>query len=198
MSVRREVPKHRRVKTDFKLRRARQDELGAATTIDLPGLGVTDSPEFEQFKKKALQFWQAHEDNPSIRKLRLNQVLSATDLGELERVLLSEGVGTPGDIERAKKESNGLGLFIRSLVGLDREAAKRAFGQFLEGQAATANQIEFVNLIIEYLTEHSVMSPALLYASPFTDMSPTGPEGVSTQIDAMIGVLRSIRLSAAA
>ena len=96
--------------------------------------------------------------------------------------------------------SNGLGLFVRSLVGLDREAAKRAFGEFLEGQAATANQIEFVNLIVDYLTEHGAMSPAHLYASPFTDISPTGPEGVfsSKQVDAMIAVLHNIQLHAAA
>lgn len=105
--------------------------------------------------------------------------------------------------ERAGVEAFNVGcrlLFIRSLVGIDREAAKRAFGQFLEGQAAAANQIEFVNLIIEYLTEHGVMSPALLYASPFTDISPTGPEGVfsSLQVDAMVGVLREIKLTAEA
>ena len=32
------------------------------------------------------------------------------------------------DIDQAKEQSHGLGLFIRSLVGLDREAALEAFG----------------------------------------------------------------------
>jgi type I restriction enzyme R subunit len=189
-----EKAKRRPIYTDF------EDELGESTTIDLPGFGVAGSAEFEQFKKKALQFLQAHEDNPSLKKLRQNEGLTATDLRELERVLLSEGVGTPRDVERAKKESNGLGLFIRSLVGLDREAAKRAFGEFLEGHASTANQIEFVNLIVDYLTEHGAMSPAHLYASPFTDISPTGPEGVftSNQIDRMLTVLRDVQLHASA
>ena len=62
-------------------------------------------------------------------------------------------------------------MFIRSLVGLDREAAKQAFSQFLSG-GATANQVEFVNLIVDYLTENGVMDPRRLYESPFTDMSP--------------------------
>ena len=53
------------------------------------------------------------------------------------------------DIERAEAESQGLGLFVRSLVGLDREAAKEALAGFLAGKTLSANQIEFVNLIVE-------------------------------------------------
>jgi hypothetical protein len=41
----------------------------------------------------------------------------------------------------AKQESRGLGLFMRSLVGMDREAAKLAFGQFLAGAACPASYI---------------------------------------------------------
>jgi len=41
-----------------------------------------------------------------------------------------EGLGGPDAIENVTAEG-GLGLFVRSLVGLDREAAKAAFGAFL-------------------------------------------------------------------
>jgi type I site-specific restriction endonuclease len=59
-------------------------------------------------------------------------------------------------------ESHGLGLFVRSLVGLDRSAAKDALAGFLAGKALAANQIEFVNLIVNHLTEHGVMEATLL------------------------------------
>jgi hypothetical protein len=39
-------------------------------------------------------------------------------------------------------------LFVRSLVGLDRQAAKDALAGFLSGKALSANQIEFVGLIV--------------------------------------------------
>ena len=68
--------------------------------------------------------------------------LTPADLDELERMLVEAGVGTSADLSRAKQESRGLGLFIRSLVGMDREAAKQAFGQFLSGKIQSANQIE--------------------------------------------------------
>jgi type I restriction enzyme, R subunit len=40
-------------------------------------------------------------------------------------------------------------LFARSLTGLDRSAAKAAFTAFTEGKKLTANQLEFVNLVID-------------------------------------------------
>jgi type I restriction enzyme R subunit len=83
---------------------------------------------------------------------------------------------------------------------MDREAAKQAFGVFLIGRMPSANQIEFVNLIVDHLTEHGVMDPARLYESPFTDGSPRGPEGVFTepQVDELVSLLKEIRQTAAA
>jgi type I restriction enzyme R subunit len=54
-------------------------------------------------------------------------------------------------------KQQGLGLFIRALVGLDREAAKAAFASFLSGKSLTSSQIEFINLIIDHLTEHGTI-----------------------------------------
>ena len=85
-------------------------------------------------------------------------------------------------------------------MGLDREAAKQAFAGFLAGTTLNANQIEFVNLIVDHLTEHGVMSASLLYESPFTDLAPRGPDGLftSAQVDELIGVLDRIRATALA
>lgn len=38
-------------------------------------------------------------------------------------MMIANGVGGPKDLDRAKAESHGLGLFVRSLIGLDREVA---------------------------------------------------------------------------
>ncbi len=82
-------------------------------------------------------------------------------------------------------------MHIRSLVGMDREAATQAFSEFISGTTATPNQIEFVNLVVQYLTENGAMEPDRLYESPFTDINPLGPEGAfpSTKVDEMIKVL---------
>ena len=59
----------------------------------------------------------------TLHKLRRNQPLTQADLTELERMLAESGTGTVQEVERAIRESHGLGLLIRSLVGLDRHAA---------------------------------------------------------------------------
>ncbi len=175
------------VHTDF------EDVIGEEKVIDLPGYGAEGN--FERFRIKARRFLKAHDNHIAIHKLRMALPLTPTDLAELERMLLEAGVGTDADLDRAKKEGAGLGLFLRSLVGLDREAAKRAFGRFLIGRTATSSQIEFINLIIEHLTEHGVMDPGRLYESPFIDISPQGPEGVfpSADVDGLIEILNDIR-----
>jgi type I site-specific restriction endonuclease len=106
-----------------------------------------------------------------------DNALTSSDLGELERMLVESG-GTEEDIQRATEASHGLGLFVRSLVGLDRAAAKEAFAGFLTGRTLGANQIEFVNLIVDHLTERGAMEARLLYESPYTDFSPRGVDGL--------------------
>lgn len=56
---------------------------------------------------------------------------------------------------------------MRSLVGMDREAAKHAFAGFIEGTTLTANQLEFINMVIDHLTQRGWVEPSLLYESPY-------------------------------
>ena len=96
---------------------------------------------------------------------------------------------------RSKAEKQSLGVFVRSLVGLDREAAKEAFAGFLAGKTMSANQIEFLNLLIDHLTEHGDMDPGLLYESPFTDVSASGPSGMfsDAQVQELLAVIEGVR-----
>lgn len=187
------IPKGQKkvVYTDF------EDEIGEVTEIQLPQ--VTAGLNMSKFKDKARQFLKAHESHLSLHKLRRNQPLTATDLIELEKMLLEAG-GSPELIKTASEQSHGLGVFIRSLVGLDREAAIQAFSEFTTGSTATANQIEFIELIIQELTQNGVMEVKRLYETPFVDVSPMGPEGIfpSAKVDQMLQVLAEIRQRAAA
>ncbi|MES5487242.1 DEAD/DEAH box helicase family protein [Bradyrhizobium sp. INPA03-11B] len=149
------------------------DEIGDGVEMTLPQIGATD---FVRFKLKARHFLRAHKDHLVLHKLRQGRPLTPSDLGELEKMLLDAGIGEPADIERAREVSQGFGRFVRSLVGLDRAAVSEAFGEFLSAGTATAAQIEFINMVIEHLTDQGVMDPALLYEHPFIDIAPTGPD----------------------
>lgn len=133
-------------------------------------------------------------------KVRSNEPLTAADLDALERFLAESGAGGADAIAKAKVEAKGLGLFVRSLVGLDQRAAKDALVRFLTGSTLTANQIEFVTLVTDHLVEHGFLEAAALYESPFTDVAPRGPDGLFTapRLDVLLAILRDVRATAVA
>lgn len=180
------------VYTDF------EDSLGDETEIGLPGTSVgTDEA---KFIAKARSFLHQHLDHVVVAKLRTNQPLTSSDLVELERLLSESGVSESEAIRRAVNDAHGLGLFVRSLIGLDRAAAKEALARFTHGRTLTANQIEFVNLIVDHLTEHGVVEAERLYASPFTDLAPYGPDALfdSADVEDLLRILQAIRATAVA
>jgi len=184
-----EKTKRPTIYTDF------TDSMGEEQEIELPGFD--SGHDVERFRDKTQQFLKAHENDPVIQKLRFNERLTEKDLDALHELLIQAGAGTPTELSKLRV-GNELGLFVRSMVGLDREAAKRAFDGFLTGKTLTANQIQFMNLVIDNLTQAGWMRAAQLYESPFTDYSPRGIEGLFNpdQVGQLLGVLDEIRTRA--
>jgi type I restriction enzyme, R subunit len=171
------------------------DSMGEEQEIALPGFD--SGHDVERFLDKTQQFLKTHENDPVIHRLRFNECLSKDDLDILEKMLIEAGAGTPEDLSKVRS-GTGLGLFVRSLVGLDREAAKRAFDGFLTGKTLSASQIQFINLMVDYLTQSGWMQVGQLYESPFTDYSPRGIDGMfnAEQVAQVVGVLDEIRTRA--
>ena len=65
----------------------------------------------------------------------------------------------------------------------------------MQGRTLTANQIEFIDLIIDHLTERGIMDPRRLYESPFTDFDDQGVSGLfaSADVKALVQVLNEMR-----
>jgi type I restriction enzyme R subunit len=179
--------------TDF------EDELGPI--VEGEYVAPPSAVNIEQYKKKVMSFLREHENHLALQKLKRNIPITASDISEIERILFqSDGLGTRDDFEKAYGKQEHLGLFIRKLVGLDKQAAKRAFRDYLEFKTLTANQIRFIDLIIDYLTQNGVMDPSLLYEAPFTDYSSSGLDGIFSDNDAggIVSILNSIRNAAVA
>ena len=174
------------------------DSIGEGVEVELPiRVGGLD---YERFKAKARNFLRQHENKLAINKLRRNLPITAADLKELEMILLEQASGDSSLVDRAKEDAHGLGLFVRSLVGLERSAATEAMNAFLTDSTATARQIEFVTLIVDELTKNGAMEDKRLYQSPFVDITPTGPESIFSQakVEQLFASINEIRLRAVA
>jgi len=179
------------VYTDF------EDAIGETSEVDLPL--VASAVDFERFRAKAQVFLRAHEDRLALHKLRRNQPLTAADLQELE-ALLHEAGGTDSDLQRARTLHTSLPMFVRSLVGLDREAAMAAFANLIAAGTASESQLQFIEEIVQHLTEHGAMPAARLYESPFTDIHAQGPDGVfdGSKVEQLFQALQGLELQQAA
>ena len=179
------------VYTDF------QDEIGAGSDVTLPDIG--NGTDKARFIMKVRHFLRQHGEHITLQKLRRNEQLTKQDIEELERIFLEENVADDAELDRIRSEG-GLGLFIRSLVGLDREAAKKALSNFMDGKTLTVNQIEFIDLVIDHLTERGVIDPRRLYESPFTDIDDQGVSGVFelSDVKQLVEVINDVKARAAA
>jgi type I restriction enzyme R subunit len=160
--------------------------------------GSLPSTDVESVRRKARAFLTVRQDHVAVRKLKHALPLTTTDLQELEKMLVENGVARAEDLQRAAGE--GLGLFIRSLVGLDSVAVREAFSKFVSGSTFTALQHEFIELVIEHLTYSGAVKPELLYESPFNELAPEGPQALfsKTQVSELISVIERVNSTAAA
>lgn len=122
------------------------------------------------YKLRVERFIEENNHHITIQKLRNNQPITKAELEEMERILFEQTESTKSEFEETFG-AQPLGQFIRKLVGLDVKAAKDAFADFLNAPAVsmTANQIHFINQIIDYLNQEGTISAAKLYEPPFSD-----------------------------
>ncbi len=127
-----------------------------------------DNDDLKNYKAKAEYYVRQHQDHLVIAKLKGNIPLTSKDVEDLEQILWSE-IGTKQDYE-AEYGSKPLGEFVREIVGLDMNAAKAAFAEYLDETSLDSRQIYFVNQIIEYIVHNGMMKDlSVLQETPFTD-----------------------------
>ncbi|NQX14098.1 DEAD/DEAH box helicase family protein [Microbacteriaceae bacterium VKM Ac-2855] len=164
------------------------------TELKLATVGV----DRERFRQKLFAFLAVHSDDAVLFKLRNGRQLTRLDLAELQRILIESGEVSAVDLEIEAGRAKGLGVYIRSIVGLERSAVAEALSAFTASAPLTGNQIAFVEMLTDQLTRGGVLEIDRLYQPPFSGVAPQGPEELfsDAQIDDLEAILRRIRESA--
>ncbi|GAB7219661.1 DEAD/DEAH box helicase family protein [Vibrio comitans] len=157
------------------------------------------SVDLAQYRKKIEFYIQEHQDQLTIQKLKRNKAITQADLDVLEGLLL-EASGM-SDVETYREkilQEKPLGTFIRELVGLDMNAAKEAFSSFLDEEAYNAEQIQFVDQVIDYLVNNGILDMSQLFEPPFTDNHGESAYGFFDEgtVVELFGVIRTVNANA--
>ena len=148
-----------------------------------------ENDDLKNYKAKAEYYIRQHQDNIVIAKLKSNKPLTESDIAALEEILWKE-VGTRQDYEN-EFGSKPLGEFVREITGLDMNAAKEAFSEYLDDISMDSRQIYFVMQIVEYIVHNGMLKDfSVLQESPFTDRGSVGE--IFTDMTVWLGIRRVI------
>lgn len=153
-----------------------EDQIVEVKEFDL----IPTSTRLESYRLRVEKIIRENEHHITIHRLRTNQPITAEELNEFEK-LLFEG---DENAKRRFKDAYGdkpLGVFIRSLLGMDINAAKEAFSDFITKGSLNGDQIKFINTIIDYFSVSGTLDQRMLFDKPFTDINDQGLLGVFDQ-----------------
>lgn len=148
-----------------------------------------ENDDLKNYKAKAEYYVRQHQDDLVIAKLKKNKPMTQDDIKTLEKILWSD-LGTKDEYE-AEYGDKPLGEFVREIVGLDMNAAKEAFSEYLNEANLDSRQIYFVNQIVEYIVHNGLMKDlSVLQESPFTDQGSV--VDIFTDLNVWIGIRKVI------
>lgn len=124
------------------------------------------SSDFEDYRARVNEYVEAHKNQPAINKLLHNEPISSDDYKELERIFTEE-LGTAEDYQ-SNYQDTPFGLLIRKIAKMDRDAAYAAFSTFIAEERPNADQIYFIEQVVDYVVENGYISSVLdLMNAPF-------------------------------
>jgi len=157
---------------------------------------LPETGDLSAYREAVSEYIRKHQDHIAIQKLRKNRPITELDVREFGEMLFAEKVGTREQFEAMfGKDGSSFGVFVRSLLGLEREAAQEAFAELLSRTTLNANQIHFINMIIDYLTKNGTLEPEKLMDEPFTSVHREGVYGLFDEdtVEEIVRIVRYVR-----
>ncbi|MDQ6420515.1 DEAD/DEAH box helicase family protein [Paenibacillus sp. LHD-117] len=159
---------------------------------ELPSFG-----DFTDYKSHISDYIRKHQDHIAIQRIRRNKEITPLDIEAFAEMLEKEQVGTREQFNKqfVSENENSFGVFVRSLLGLDRSAAQDAFANLLQRTNLNANQINFINMIIDYLTVNGILEPGKLLDQPFVSLHQEGVYGLFDEdtVDDIVNVVQTLK-----
>src|SRR5690554_7798416 len=117
----------------------------------------------QSYKDRVAKYLRENKDHLVIHKITHNVPITKKELLQLENLLFdNENIGTREEYE-SNYGNQPLGTFIRSILGMDIEAANGVFAEFINSTTLSANQMTFINKIVQFLTKNGRIDKHMLF-----------------------------------
>ena len=146
------------------------------------------------YKDRVAKYLRENKDHLVIHKITHNQRITEEELHQLEEILFDgDSIGTREEYT-ANYGDQPLGTFIRSILGMDIEAANAAFAGFINSSSLSADQMTFINKIIQFLTKNGRIEKRMLFEPPFTEQHQDGVIGIfdDAQASKIISIVQKV------
>ena len=132
--------------------------------------------------------------NPILQKIYQGLPIATVELDSLTSTILTAHPGVSIQVlnEFYGRTADQLHITIRELIGLNPQAVEAHFTDFLhQHPTLTAKQVQFMNLLKNFIAQHGTITANTLYEAPFTHLSHEGIDGVfgTADIDTLFAVL---------
>lgn len=121
------------------------------------------------------------EANPTLQRIRKGEAIPENELKTLTSTILTSHPGVSLDVlnQFYGRTAKQLHLTVREIIGVDPQAIEEHFKKFLHAHPTlTAKQVQFMNLLKNYIAQHGTIVIEKLYDAPFTSVSHEGIDGV--------------------
>jgi len=150
--------------------------------------GLTGQTEALQYRRRIKTILDNMlSNNPVLQKIHNNQVVTPIELDTLTSTILTQHPGVDISVlnDFYQRTAQELHATIRELIGMDTMAVEHHFTQFLHNHPQlTHKQVQFMNLLKQFISENGGIEADRLYEAPFTSVSHEGIDGVFSMDDA--------------
>lgn len=142
--------------------------------------------DFKTYREKFISYLNTHfGELESVKKIINLETLNQKDLDELQNIL--NALRRPED-EPLFTNTEDLIIFVRKIVGLDRESIDKKCSKFINKNDFNKEQRQLINLIIDFATRNgNITNYDIANSEPFENMDI--PEMFNNNIDPILGIL---------
>jgi len=158
-----------------------EDESEIVTKRHKVRLDKLDNLDMAAYRNRVNNVLQAIIDqNETLRKIRLGQPVTSTDLEDLCSLVLTQEPGL--DLHNLMdyfQQAESLDQAIREIIGMDADAVQERFTKFVQAHPNLAShQIKFLDLLQNHIAKFGSIKTDDLYEAPFTTLHSDSLDGL--------------------